>query len=231
MSKLAKTDSMNEILAALGMTEDDVKSELAQDLQHGMTRAKLLRIAVNHRNGKLCYEGESDEFESLTGTIVWFNPSRAWFEGDEAGGFPACFSNDGIEPHPSSQKMQSATCANCQKDQFGSGPNRSKACNTNQNVFFLPADRNGVYHIRLSVKSIAPLETYIVSVISNNIPYFAVETKITGVTQKGNYTYATLTFETVGTIKDAERLAKIKSARQLVQTNWSKMADRDMIAE
>lgn len=47
---------------------------------------------------------------------------------------PACWSPDGDKPHADVKAPQSLTCANCPKNQKGSGQGDSKACRYNQQV-------------------------------------------------------------------------------------------------
>ena len=76
--------------------------------------------------------------------IAWRpNVTKTWYaegyvQGQESE--PACFSMDGVRPDPSSAQPQSATCAACPKNAFGSGGNgRGKACGDKQRTVILLA--------------------------------------------------------------------------------------------
>lgn len=131
--------------------------------------------------------------------IVGVSPtiSKAWYEAAftpadmEAGKSPDCYSNDGIEPDAGSTKRQSATCALCPKNAFGSAranpsdPNSSskgKDCRDSRRIAVVPAGdiRNEEYGgpMLLSVPptSLQSLAGYAREVARFKAPLFSVVT-------------------------------------------------------
>lgn len=117
---------------------------------------------------------------------------------------PDCFSDDGIAPHPSVAIKQSANCAACRHNQFGSGtgadgkPSKGKACSdTKQLAIFSPAPRkygaeNDIFGFRIPPASLKNFAGYVKALTNRGVPLSSV---VTMVSFDPNYTYPVLQFK------------------------------------
>lgn len=118
------------------------------------------------------------------------NVARQWFEHEYVEGettAPTCFSHDGKIPDPSSEKVQSKTCATCPQNIKGSGRNGGRACAFLQRVaVVLENDIGGdIYQLSLPSMSIfgdnkdgkMTMQGYAKLLGSNGVPITAVVTE------------------------------------------------------
>lgn len=107
---------------------------------------------------------------------------------------PVCFAmsttSTGMKPNAASTEPQSATCANCPKDLWGSAPNggKGKACAEKRRLLIMPADSvtsvsnvklSEVAALRIPVTSVKGFATYLQSITTvTKRPLSTVITKI-----------------------------------------------------
>lgn len=124
---------------------------------------KVVLLRANAAVSKVFYEGQ-------------------YVEGSDAS--PDCYSNDGVAPAADASRPQSASCANCPKNVWGSkiSPSGSKikACADVRRVAILPADDLDYSPILLRVPgaSLSDLAHYGKALKQRGIPYAAVVTKL-----------------------------------------------------
>jgi hypothetical protein len=148
---------------------------------------------------------EDDQIKkSFLGVIIHVDPQRAFWKKDpEEGGtgqMPDCYSRDLVKPDAEATDQQSADCASCPHNAFGSAEKgRGKACKEVRRVFFLPEGKLDAHVMNVPPTSLKALKTYFTFLAENKIqrPQMAI-TKF-GVKQAENkagteYTELVLTF-------------------------------------
>lgn len=98
-------------------------------------------IQINHRTGTFVMP-TGEQVEEVSGYPIYVFQTRKFYrkayDPRSQTGPPDCWSADMLEPHPSSLRKESDTCANCPHNVFGSGKEgRGKACSTATWTFLL----------------------------------------------------------------------------------------------
>lgn len=125
---------------------------------------------------------------SLNVILLKANPhiSKVYYEnGYEEGADtkPTCYSNNGVAPEDDSEEKQSARCATCPKNQWGSritdNGKKGKACSDSRRVAVAPAgEPENAMLLRVPAASLKPLMQYGKALTSRGVPYQAVITKL-----------------------------------------------------
>lgn len=140
--------------------------------------------------------------------------SKIFYEGgykDGAKERPDCFSNNGVTPDPGATKKQSATCAACPRNVFGSRITESgkpgKECSDSKRVAIVPLGDleneafGGPMLLRIPAASLQDLAAYAMKMQSFGYPYFAIGTRISFDT---NEAYPKFVFKEVRALNDSE---------------------------
>lgn len=101
---------------------------------------------------------------------------------------PDCWSTNGLTPDPAAPKKQSATCAGCPKNAWGSkvteAGKQTKACSDSKRLAIVPLNdlknelMGGPMLLRVPAASLKDLKSYGDSLQAHGYPYFAVATRI-----------------------------------------------------
>jgi hypothetical protein len=139
--------------------------------------------------------------------------SEAYTEGDDHP--PVCFSNDGVRPDPQSSEPQSATCAGCPQNVWGSKitpqGTKTKACADAKRFAVAPAsDPSQAMLLRVPPASLSNLGVYNEQLKANNARFYSVVTKIGFDISAA---YPKLTFSFVSQITDNTLAQKVIAAR------------------
>lgn len=156
-----------------------------------------------------------DRFMNMVVVASSSDVARTYYEGTYVEGenkSPTCWASDGIKPDADVKHKQSETCATCQWNVAGSGPNGSRACRFSRRLaVVLDNDFGGkVFKIELPSQSIfgkteeggkMPLAAYAKQLLQHRIPITAVVTEF-----KFDTSSATpkLTFRAVRPLTEAE---------------------------
>lgn len=119
---------------------------------------------------------------------------------------PDCWSDNGIGPSNKADNPQSAACATCPHNVWGTGTSASgapagKACQETKKMAVLLADNptGPVYLLRIPPASLANLKTFVDALNSRNIPVSAL---VARVTFDGESDYPKLVFKAAGWISE-----------------------------
>lgn len=125
-------------------------SDLTQGVQASFAvvsfKGKVWRVKYQGEE-RIIKNREGDPASSLVAVIVKSSPniSKIYYPGSYAPGDdapPDCFSIDGVKPDPGALKPQSATCANCPHNVWGSKVteqgSKTKACADSRRVAIVP---------------------------------------------------------------------------------------------
>lgn len=161
-------------------------------------------------------EAGNDEAEPMKppfeAIIIHSHKQNAHFVGDMGDGQPpVCNSNDGITGIEAATGMR-ISCATCPYNQFGSGPNGSKACKNSRRLYLLrPGD---IFPMVMSIPAsgMRAYDQYAAKLILNKKPVHGVLTSIglKETTNKGGIKYYAPTFDAKEIIP-AEDAADIKA--------------------
>lgn len=141
---------------------------------------------------------------------VWY--AKNYVEGSDAK--PDCFSHDGVAPDPIVENPQSAKCAVCPKNQWGSKMSddgkKLKACSDSRRVAIANVDTvDDAILLRVPPASLRPLADYGNEIADRGAPYYAVVTKVSFDREAAS---PKLTFKAVGWLT-AEQFAAATTAR------------------
>jgi len=181
------------------------------------------RISIKGKQFRLIKDGQetvmpmgAEPSMVILGSTPATGTSKAWYAGSYTEGTlesPDCCSADGVRPDAGVPSPQSATCAQCPKNAWGTSTNqdgtlgKGKACSDGKTIFVVnPKDIDGdIYHLRLPPTSHAGkdnkmnLSCYARELDAHNIPFSAALTKL-------NFSDAaspTLTFKYGGCVDEA----------------------------
>lgn len=118
---------------------------------------------------------------------------------------PDCYSVDGIRPDNSATMKQSAACAGCPMNEFGSGvdasgnPGKGKACKDTKMIALFT--NNGVYGFKVPPASLKALGAYIKTLTSRGV---AATSCFTLIGFDPNFSYPVLTFNFGGFLTEAQ---------------------------
>lgn len=134
---------------------------------------------------------------------------------------PTCSSNDGVTPNQDSAEIQSAQCATCPRNQWGSRITESgakaKECQDSKRLAIaVPGALGDPMLLRVPATSLKPLAQYGAFVEKRGVPYYGVLTRI-----GFDYTVAhpSLTFKAIGLLDQ-------DSVKEVLE-----MRDSDVVAE
>ena len=102
---------------------------------------------------------------------------------------PSCWSNDGVKPDPTSEKVQASACALCPQNIAGSGQGTSRACRFSRRLAVVigqPTEDSDIYQLVLPAQSIfgkadngkMPLEAYAKFLGGNGLSITSVVTEM-----------------------------------------------------
>ena len=161
-------------------------------------------------------EGE-EKFPEFEGYILHYQRANVYWEKDvsETGGgtAPDCASIDGIKP-TQGENIQSDSCLNCPKNQWGSDPKtgKGKAC---KNIIRMHILRDGdLLPIRLTIPptSLKVVDEYMTYLTNKGLPYQIVKTKFSLEPAKGaGMEYSKLKLTAGEFLKNKEDMLKLKS--------------------
>ena len=181
------------------------------------------RISIKGKQFRLIKDGQetvmpmgAEPSMVILGSTPATGTSKSWYEASYVEGVlesPDCCSADGVRPDAGVPSQQSATCAQCPQNAWGTSRNqdgslgKGKACSDVKTILVVnPKDINGdIYHLRLPPTSHAGkdnkmnLSCYARELDAHNIPFSAALTKL-------NFSDAaspTLTFKYGGCVDEA----------------------------
>lgn len=169
---------------------DDLNSGISAGFPTMSIRGSKWRIVQNGEETPVYLPGTRDLAPFVKVVIAKANPavSKTYYPGDFVEGSdtpPDCSSNDGIAPLPDSPHPQSASCASCPHNVWGSKISKTsgakvKACADVRRVAILPAEDLSYSPILLRVPgaSLSDLAGYGRALKQRNIPYSMVVTKL-----------------------------------------------------
>lgn len=161
----------------------------------------------------------------VTGVIVETYRCNAWWDpkNKREDLRPSCSSLNDLTPLPDSPDVQSANCATCKHNQFGSGvdqngaPAGGKACKNMRRMYVLIEGHEFPYLITLSPTSLKSAKKYLTQLSDRGRHIATVVTKVTlAKMAKGSNVFSVAGFATIKDIDDPETLQNIlKIKRQL----------------
>lgn len=169
-------------------------SQLSSALAGGLSGgSEYPRISIKGSRFRIVEGGAETVLEEtkLAVAIVGANPrlSKTYFEKtwtpDAEPSAPDCFSLDGVQPHPDSEKPQNDLCASCPMNAFGSKVTpmgtKIKACADQKRLAVVAAnDPTGpVYLLQITPAALKGLASYQKELSMRGIPVEAVKTVIT----------------------------------------------------
>ena len=177
-------------LAALFGGDDD-KSDLSGGVGLGFPimsiKGKSWTI-VRGKERQVIRNAEGDPRASIEVVIIKGNKhlSKVFYKGGFVEGSaekPTCYSNDGTAPAPDAVEKQSANCATCKNNQWGSrigdGGQKGKACSDSRRLAIAPAGLlNDPMLLRAPAASLKPLMEYNEDLTKRNRKYNLVVTKL-----------------------------------------------------
>jgi len=174
MSDLVPIDAMS--IPAHLRKSSAKRQEVLDAMNKGVTSggANYSRISIRAARFRLVTDGEETVLDSgtLQAIIVGINPqyskslfTEAWSPDAESNA-PACFSLDGLRPHPDAKEPQNDLCATCEKNVFGSSTNAMgkpiKACGDRKRLAVVAADdpTGEIYLLQVTPAALTPLKKY-----------------------------------------------------------------------
>lgn len=227
--QLAAQQSLGQLPAALRGRQGKPNEDLGAGITSGFAvvslRGKVWRIKARGEERKLLRQDGSPEAVIDT-VIVRASPHISkifYIDGYEEGSTapPDCWSVDGTKPDPASPKLQSATCAGCPQNAWGSAsrggkPSKGKACADSKRLAIVPSNdiKNEIYDGpmlgRVPPASLGELKSYADKLNAMGYPVEAVVTRI-GFDVEAEY--PSLTFTAVRALTD-EEYAEVEKHRE-----------------
>lgn len=184
-------------------------------------KGKVFHIVRGGEKTLVTKPGEDDPAGSIEVVVVKANPNRSkvfyatgYVEGTDAK--PTCYSNNGVQPEADAQEPQSAKCATCQHNQWGSritdSGKKGKACSDSRRLAIATVDTPAdPMLVRVPAASMKSLEDYGKLLAARGVRPEAVVTRV-----GFDYTVAhpQLTFKPIGIISDPHLLAEIKTVAE-----------------
>ncbi len=169
-----------------------------------ITRGKTREIIRN---------ADGDARSSIEVVIIKGNKnlSKVYYEGGYKEGSvdkPTCYSNDAITPAADAVSKQSAKCATCKHNQWGSrigdAGQKGKACGDARRIAIAPAGLlNDPMLLRVPAASLKPLMEYNDDLLKRGAKYNLVITKMGF---KAEAPAPTLTFKAIGPVSEAQAI-------------------------
>lgn len=182
---------------------------------------------ISFKNGRFKLSQDDKGMDELKGVILFHGRQNTYWEGNYDPNNivpPECFSVDGkVGSKARDSEGNFGTCIDCNKNKFGSGVGKGKACR-NQKKVYIQVPGNAVpYTLFLAPTSLSAFnDTYIMSkIVQKGYQYWAVMTTFTAY-QKGNDTYFRVSFEVDSIFKDEEKV-QLKELRDF----WMPAIKRD----
>jgi len=208
MSKELATKEQGETLPA----ELKEKFNLRDNMEGVAPR--LPQIGIVHQAQLFIFPDESKEKE-FEGIILDTNRINAWWEEsfDATGGGtpPDCYSMNGIEPDLNCNKPQSAKCADCPKNKFGSD-GRGKACKNMKRVHIMLENEMLPHRLTFPASNLKSIDMYISLLTSKGLPYQLVNTnfKLKKAQNKDGIAFSDIDPKKGDLITDPEKAAGLK---------------------
>lgn len=181
---MAKDVAITKKYAALDLAD---KGEISHVMEQNLgvdtiTEFDLDRVNIPTGGGKnfsVPTLGENETQKTLTGIIVFWKKARAYWEipYEESGGGspPDCRSDDG----EFGIGNPGGLCAKCPLNEWGSAnKGDGKACKELRFLFMLTGEELLPLVVTLPPTSLTNIKKYFLRLASRNIPYYAVETKL-----------------------------------------------------
>lgn len=133
--------------------------------------------------------------------------AKKYVEGESENTPPTCYSMDGIEPSPFASDKQSAKCATCKWNEWGSrinddGESKGRACADSARLAIAASDAvNDPYLLRVPPASLKPLREAVKLINERKVPYNAVVMKVGFDIEASS---PKLTFKPIGLLSEAE---------------------------
>lgn len=121
--------------------EEQVKQQLAVQQQKSNEMQTKTNL-ISFKGGILSISGNVIPSGEIQCIVLATQYERAYYKGDFDASktqIPACFSFDGIHPHPTAAEAQCATCDECPQNKWGS-LRRGKACRESSRVMVMPTN-------------------------------------------------------------------------------------------
>lgn len=197
-------------------------ADAADDLSGGITGGYgMLRIrgkvwAIHYRDieQQLMRQDGDGPMGSLELILLKANPhlSKTWYENgwdENSTNPPDCSSANGVVPDNGVPKKQSATCATCPRNQWGTAPNggKGKACGDHRRIAIVPADDipnetfGGPMLLRCPAASLQDLASFDAKYKQAGYPYFSLRVKVSFDPKES---YPKLVFSAVRPLTEAE---------------------------
>lgn len=220
MPAKATKEEATDVAIRENMTPAEAKDVFGEPVPADGIELRLGQIKVAHQNQVYELPG-GDMAKEFDGMILDIVNVNAWWEKsfDESGGNepPQCFSMDGIEPSPMSEKIQSEQCAGCSRNKFGSDGKRGKACKNMKRVHIMFEGELFPKRLTVPPTSLEPINVYASALQDKGIPYNGVITEF-GLKESKNkegimYSQVTLTRKGFAATSQ-EEYTKIKALRE-----------------
>ena len=130
---------MSESTAVVSI-EEQIKQQLALQ-QQKMAQMQVGANLISFKGGQLIVDGLPVPGGEAEVIVLAQQGERSYYEGafdPSKPQVPACYSFDGIAPHPEASDPQNATCEGCPQNEWGS-KGKGKACREGTRVAVLPA--------------------------------------------------------------------------------------------
>lgn len=164
--------------------------------------------------------------KTLEGVIVHTHRCNGWWDpkNPEDGNRPSCSSINDLKPLDNSPRVQSATCADCPLNQFGSeidpsgAKGKGKSCKNMRRVFILLPEHEIPYLLSLSPTSLRSAKKYLTQLSDLKRHIATVVTRIVLRKEtKGSNVFSIAEFELVKNISDLGYLAGIARIKRQVE--------------
>lgn len=184
---LAISSKLAELFGALPM--DDLSQGVSVGFPVLSIKGKAFHINQGGESVLITRPDDEDEpATSLNVILIKANPhiSKVYYEnGYEDGSTeaPTCYSNNGVVPEDDSEEKQSARCATCPKNAWGSrmtdSGKKGKACSDSRRVAVANPDTpDQPMLLRVPAASLKPLMQFGKALSQRKVPYQAIITKL-----------------------------------------------------
>jgi hypothetical protein len=179
---------------------------------------RLPQINIVHQGQLFVFPDES-QLKEFEGIILDTNRINAWWEEsyDATGGGtpPDCFSMNGITPDLNCNMPQAPSCAECEKNKFGSddgGKGRGKACKNMKRVHIMLENEMLPYRLTLPPSNLKAIDMFISLLVSKGLPYQLVVTNfmLKKAQNKDGIVFSEIDPKKIGIITDPKKAAFLK---------------------
>lgn len=186
----------------------------------------------NPSGGATYFTLRGDAVKELSGIILHTHMTRSYWPGDDVTGEPPqCASVDAV----TGQGDPGGECAKCPMAEWGSSPRggRGQACKTNRLIYLLLSGELLPVVVRATPTSLAACKSYLLGLFSQQIPSWAVETKLTlaGAKNDSGKEYATLQLEQARVLEDEAELVEAERQATSFQRMFAGMSAQEINSE